>query len=244
MDFHFLLRNGISGGMFVLFGCLGIWMGDPTLACSYIERLKGYQSLIVALLALTPVIGICLQGLYLISLYQLGAMFSDDARCLVAARVRKVIKDADAWPSQYDKPLDNYYDDPIFVAFYHSHAPSHLIEWARRRRSYHYLGWTLSIAAIAGVLGGVFWDFLLSKESAGALGHNLISAANLLWLIVLTCGVWASIYLSVRMLRDVDQMEAIWALAYLDPLVGGPLRMSSDKKLDPADASRARAMTQ
>ncbi|WP_262271068.1 hypothetical protein [Microvirga yunnanensis] len=33
-------------------------------------------------------------------------------------------------------------------------------------------------------------------------------------------GVLSAVVLATRMQRDVDQMEAIWALAHLDPRVG------------------------
>jgi len=39
-------------------------------------------------------------------------------------------------------------------------------------------------------------------------------------LLCTVAGVLSAIILSTRMQRDVDQMEAIWALAHLDPKVG------------------------
>ena len=77
MDFHFLIRNGIAGGIFVAFVYTGILIGNPGLAHSYIRVLKDYGSVLTTVVALTPVIGICLQGIYLLALYWLGRLFSD-----------------------------------------------------------------------------------------------------------------------------------------------------------------------
>jgi uncharacterized membrane protein YhaH (DUF805 family) len=43
----------------------------------------------------------------------------------------------------------------------------------------------------------------------------------------LALAVVAALHLAARMLRDVDQMEAIWAMAYLDPKVGKAIGLTS-----------------
>lgn len=216
MDLHFLLRNGISGGVFVFLFLAGISIADRSLFLGYMARLQDYQSLSAALLASTPVIGICLQGIYLFGLYWTGWMFADDARTWTARQIRTVVAGQGAWPPLYRRELASYYDDPIFVAFYHTHAPVHLIEWARRRRSYHYLGWTLSLGAVLGLAAGLFWSGKAWPELAARLSEPPIP-----WLLLgLALAVLAALYLATRMLRDVDQMEAIWAMAYLDAKVG------------------------
>ena len=222
MDLHFLLRNGISGGVFVFLFLTGIWIADRTLFLAYMATLQNYQSLSAALLASTPVIGVCLQGLYLIALYGVGWLFADDAREWVSGEVRRFVAQQGSWPPAYRRPLDAYYDDPIFVAFYHTHAPVHLVEWARRRRSYHYLGWTLSLGAVLGLGAGLVWSGRPGPELAAALLEPPVP----LFLAGLALVIAAALFLATRMLRDVDQMEAIWAMAYLDRKVGKPLGMT------------------
>jgi hypothetical protein len=222
VDLHFLLRNGISGGVLVFLFLTGIWIADRSMFLGYMATLQQYESLSAALLASTPVIGICLQGLYLIVLYGIGWMFADDARARVAQEIRRMVEAKAAWPPIFGRDLASYYDDPIFVAFYHTHAPAHLIEWARRRRSYHYLGWTLSLGAVLGLAAGLLWSGRSWPELAAKL-----SAPPVLWFLDgLVLAVGAALYLATRMLRDVDQMEAIWAMAYLDPALGKPIGLT------------------
>jgi hypothetical protein len=219
MDLHFLLRNGLSGGVFVFLFLAGIFIADEPMFLGYMGKLQQYQSLSAAVLASTPVIGICLQGLYLIGLYWTGSMFADDARFWVAQQIRAFVASQAAWPAAYQRELASYYDDPIFVAFYHTHAPAHLVEWARRRRSYHYLGWTLSLGAVCGLASGLLW----SGKSWSELALKLTAPSVACFLGGLALAVAAALYLATRMLRDVDQMEAIWAMAYLDSKVGKPI---------------------
>jgi hypothetical protein len=223
MDLHFLLRNGLSGGVFVFLFLAGIFIADEPMFLGYMAKLQQYQSLSTAVLASTPVIGICLQGLYLIGLYWTGSMFADDARFWVAQRIRAFVVLQGTWPAAYQRELASYYDDPIFVAFYHTHAPAHLVEWARRRRSYHYLGWTLSLGAACGLAAGLLW----SGRSWSELVPKLTVPAVVWFLGGLALAVVAALHLAARMLRDVDQMEAIWAMAYLDPKVGKAIGLTS-----------------
>ena len=158
MDFHFLLRNGISGGILLLLFIVGLQIADGCELLRLYQFWEPLQGSSAILIAATPILGILLQGIYLLFLYRIGHMFSDDARFLVAERFRSIEEEHSAWPERFKRPLHFYYDDSIFVAFYHSHAPSHLIEWARRRRSYHYLGWTASIGALVGLTLGFTWS--------------------------------------------------------------------------------------
>jgi MFS family permease len=113
--------------------------------------------------------------------------------------------------------------DPIFVALYHTKAPVHLIEWARRRRTYSYLGITGVIAAGLGALSGLLlvayldgsaiWKSASDSQAAVRVGDIvsffLIAVTALLLLI--------NIYdLSRRMKQDADQMELVWALMETD----------------------------
>jgi hypothetical protein len=148
-----------------------------------------------------------LQGIYLLVLHQVGWMFEDDARRLVADKICEVIAKGAAWPEQCRSRISDYEQDPIFVAFYYSHAPAHLVEWARRRRSYHYLGWTVSIGAVLGVglgfcwvgwVNEVSWKNLNDLSIGFILGGTLVAIAS-------------ALILATRMQRDVDQMEALIA---------------------------------
>ena len=77
---------------------------------------------------------------------------------------------------------------------------------------------------------GILIGLLLSKRSFYELIPRFFLPTTLVTFGIIVIAISCCIYLAVRMLRDVDQMEAIWALAYLEPEVGVPLKMFSDKK--------------
>lgn len=214
MDFHFLIRNGIAGGIFLALLVVGIWVESSDDAAALISGLKDEQSLVVATIAAaTPVIGICLQSLLLLYRYSRRQVFTDTARRLVADRLRDAIRSDEVWSREYSHLLnDDSLDDRLFVSLYHRKAPQHLIEWARRRRSYDYLGWTCFLGAVLGLLagyaGGLLWRY--SAWHSPVLRIVVVLAA-------VSCWSWAALHLAVRMKRDADEMELAWAIYELTP---------------------------
>lgn len=87
-------------------------------------------------------------------------------------------------------------------------AKPHLIEWARRRRSYHYLGVNWAVAAILGLLIGLLFPWLNSLQR----DYKLI-------ILVLFVAFWvtATLWLAMKMRHDINTMEMAWVCARLDP---------------------------
>jgi hypothetical protein len=218
MDLHFLLRNGISGGVLAAMFALGWGLGDAASLEAFLRE-KNLAAFTAMIGAATPVIGICLHGAYLTFTYLLGRQFTDAARSEVARHLRTVIVEHVKAPDRvFGTGIGTFASDPFFVLLYHTHAPLHLIEWARRRRSYHYLGITASTGAVIGfVLGalasGQDLAFLLSRPAGYVTALILVA-------VVIAC------WLSWRMLQDVNQMEALWALVHLNPALGRAIKLS------------------
>ncbi|MBP0446383.1 hypothetical protein J8J14_16535 [Roseomonas sp. SSH11] len=221
MDFHFLIRNGIAGGIFLALAFAGMWATSPDDAARVFGALTDVQSLVVALVAAaTPVIGICLQSLVLIFRYTRRDMFTDDARRLVARRFREAIHSDANWRSTFGDLLDSGVDDRVFVSIYHRTAPQHLIEWARRRRSYNYLGETCACAVVIGFTIGLFIPDLIN---AGIWGSE---RARILFVIIPGV-IWtiASLWLARKMRQDADRMELAWAIHELVPDLGRKMKV-------------------
>ncbi|HEX8072498.1 MAG TPA: hypothetical protein VF546_21300 [Pyrinomonadaceae bacterium] len=100
-------------------------------------------------------------------------------------------------------------DDSLFVLLYHCTAPPHLIEWARRRRDYHYLGLNWTIASLLGMFVGLNCAWLWAGELRYAGHWKAFGVALLLtfWLVWMAGAFW----LSLQMKQDVDSMELVWA---------------------------------
>jgi len=231
MDFHFLLRTGFSGGVLLATSCLGLWIGGSAYLDDILSKageMSGFATLVsAAFLALSPIIGMCLQGSYLLWLATRDVMFRDQTRRYVADAVRASIANS-RWPYA---PLvaKDVHEDAFFVALYHTHAPSHLIEWARRRRSYHYLGITFALAAVAGLTLGLLLGLGSSRLAFSQAASRLLHLPSIASISVVLAAAAGAIALSKRMLRDVDQMEAIWAVLHVDPRVGTDMKVPVHK---------------
>lgn len=212
-DTHFLLRHAIVGAIFLLFGWIGWWSFDAEGAGLFLDRqIEMGASAALSAFVSSPVIGITIQGIHVLALSLRGGPFNDDARKLVAKEVRKSLRrcregDEGLEPEQWDL-LASAPDDSLFVWLYHRSAPVDLIEWARRRRSYYYLGMNLVIAAGGG--------FILGRLAPGivALDHEtkefLILGTGVLWCI-------GAVLAALMMRKDVERMELLWAAARVHP---------------------------
>ena len=223
MDFHFLIRNGISGGIFLALVLAGIWVVSPNDAAALLAKLKDAQSLVVAAVAAaTPVIGICLQCLVLFYRYSRQGMFTDDARRLVAERFREAVNSDENWRRSFGAMLDadSKVHDRVFVSIYHRTAPLHLIEWARRRRSYNYLGETCALAALIGFLVGLLTPAITQAEIWKITAVRFVVVADV-------CAIWiaAAFWLAHKMKQDADRMELAWAIYEMATDLGQRMRI-------------------
>lgn len=204
MDFHFLIRNGLSGGVFLAFVVSGIWVGaGADEAQGALKWMSDHDALVIAV---SPLLGVMLQGLYLTHAYRSGSVFEDAAREIVAGRIRG------NWLKDYGCPLDDHSSDNLFVPVYHSQAQNHFIEWARRRRSYYYLGKNCIYgAALGSATGLIAVAFSASAIQMPLWGRAVLGASSVLAVALVT------LPLARRMKQDADRAEAIWAVSYLRP---------------------------
>lgn len=219
-DFHFIVRHALTGVVLLAFSLGTCWIADPKLAGKIIESLTKANNLtaaLAALTALTPVIGVIVQGIYTACLYhRSGHGFTDMARKAIAERIREqvfknlTLKMSAEVRQQCCKILSDAEmpDDSLFVWLYHVDAPPHLVEWARRRRSYHYLGMNWAIAAGLGVLTGLVVPGLVHAGRTWQIVFLVVAA--MIWI----AGTW---WLARKMEHDVDCMEMAWAYSYLNP---------------------------
>jgi hypothetical protein len=227
-DVHFILRHAMTGAIFVLFAAFGLSLTGGSFADLWSTELSNeWSSAATALSVIAfPMIGITIQGAYYCahSIFVGTEWFSDQARKLVADKARKAISDCEECTDSRDIPIDWKYlrqcpDDAYFVWLYHDRATPQMIEWARRRRSYYYLGWNWVLAAAAGIAAGA----LIGEIQA--FPQIRIPTLVVLGLIWAAGAIWAA----ERMRRDADAMEAIWAASQIDP----QFRECLDKLLPP-----------
>jgi hypothetical protein len=228
-DTHFLLRHAMVGAIFLLFAWIGWWSYDAHGAGTFLDRqiALGASAALSAIVS-SPVIGITIQGIHFFALNLRGGPFNDEARKLVAGQIRDSFRrclragGAPLQPEQW-KRLAEAPDDAFFVWLYHRSAPVDLIEWARRRRSYYYLGMNLVIAAILG--------FPLGRLAPGivSLDHETKE-----FLVLGTGAVWCAgaIWAALKMRQDVEGMELLWASAHVHPGLKRCLEQALGTKVD------------
>jgi hypothetical protein len=219
-DFHFFLRYGLTGVVLVTFFLIGLALyglpaTDPIAALHLqafvtVFNVAGIANILA--IGLFPTIGIAVQGCYIIWVALRKRLFTDEARRLVKARLKRALQHDLAEHSAEGKVLLSVTPDSAFVWAYYTDAPAHLIDWARRRRSYHYLGIEFAIAALCGELGGVAYPLGLGlpPHPPSAAITIAILAATALWVL-------AAHYLALLMKCNVDEMELVWAHARLTP---------------------------
>jgi hypothetical protein len=212
-DTHFLLRHAIVGAIFLLFGWIGWWIVDSVDAWAFLyKQIDGGTSAALSAAVTSPIIGITIQGMRILWIHRRrGGVFTDDGRKVVAEKMREIFKTCRQGPTVLSvevwDTLTEASDDSLFVWLYHRSAPVDLIEWARRRRSYHYLGVNLVYASAGGLVAGGLAPLFdrLPPIWEGAV----ILIIALAW----CAGAW---FAAELMRRDVDRMELLWAAARVD----------------------------
>jgi hypothetical protein len=172
-------------------------------------------------IGISPIIGVIIQGLVLTSRRtayetasrETGAHFDDYARIIVGDHIRKVMQDkqrripfdsgSQEFSSVFERVRD---DDSLFVWAYYSNAPPHLIEWARRRRSYGYIGVNWLAASVLGLLTGALL-FPILKAAPPVQVVMFILLPLLLFFVALR--------MAREMKRDACRMELMWAYAFI-----------------------------
>lgn len=211
-DTHFLLRHAIVGAIFLLFGWIGWWVFDPLDAWNFLmaQVAKGTSAALTAAVS-SPIFGITIQGVHILWVHRKrGAFFDDEGRKLFAAKMKVVFRACRAktklpdavWQRLTDAPADS-----LFVWLYHRSAPVDLIEWARRRRSYYYLGINLYVAALSGFATGA---------AATVVEYIPRSAQAVLVFIAASAWCYGARAAARMMRRDVDRMELLWVAARVD----------------------------
>jgi hypothetical protein len=180
-----------------------------------IIRLQDISSLFT-LVVTAPVIGITIQGVLIAFLHLFKLSFNDRARTKVYKFVKNILRKKNELDIPEDKAekilnhIKRMPPDAVFVLLYHTSAPVNLIEWARRRRSYGYLGWNWAIAAFSGIFIGFIIKFMIVDPPDMDYIRPLILLSTLFW-------IGGAIWLSKKMKLDVDSMEFVWACASLHP---------------------------
>lgn len=208
-DIHFVLRHALTGAVFLLFFGVGAWAMDPGFL--HVLQATGADdvSSIFTIVVSSALIGITIHGAHIGYLYFHRDRFSDRARQLVETAVRGVFaKSPDSVEAQDQQKFAETEADAFFVWQYHRLAPEVLIEWARRRRSYYYLGVSWAIACATGWASGAVW------KGAPALPHSLLVTLALVLSVMWSV---AAVFLARRMRRDADDMEFLWAAARVKP---------------------------
>lgn len=200
------------GVVVILSAWTGWWFVDPAHAIRFLhDQNPQVASAVLSAVFTAPVIGITIQGTHIFGLWLLDSLFKDYGRGIIATEMHKIFDDcvksgASLLPEHW-QALEGTTADSLFVWLYHRSAPNDLIEWARRRRSYYYLGVNLILAVVLGLAAGALLPALTAASPS--LQRTTVALLLLAW----CCGaLWAA----RKMLRDVDQMELLWAAARVD----------------------------
>jgi hypothetical protein len=181
-------------------------------------------------LAIATLIGITLQGIQISWMYRRRQLFTDPARQNISERVQQVIDgnvenligDDLKHAREYLNTIARSDPDALYVWVYHYTKDNELlIEWARRRRSYHYLGRHLSVAFMLGTLIGACIGVVSNfppRFNYPALEHVYLQLGVQASLLLLCIG-WARAawYLATPTKKDADFMEFAWSLGCLYP---------------------------
>lgn len=91
-----------------------------------------------------------------------------------------------------------------------------MIEWARRRRSYYYLGCNWALEFVTGTVAGVVRAYVVEYFSKH---ESLSGQVHLGIALILLFGVWAGAawYLAQKMKSQADNMELAWSCGRLYP---------------------------
>jgi hypothetical protein len=230
MDHHFLVRYSFTGVIFLVFALGGLWVINDDAAVRVMGTFSGSNMqvgpAVISAVATVPVIGVMIHGLYLIFGYLMwGHSFPDEARKQVAEVIREKANALTALDQQWKDHFTTNEaspkflpDDSLFVWLYYFDAPPHLIEWARRRRDYFYLGVSWAMAAGIGLFLGMLAGRLVFHHLNVTVHWAPQPKCGYAVAILIFCALWivAASWLGWLMKKDVDAMELAWAAARLN----------------------------
>jgi hypothetical protein len=248
-DLHFVIRHGLTGFIFLLFIVFGMWnvelwvkggcdlhayvVGDSAVGahCMAVKAATALKDAPLLIFVLATIVGISLQGAHIYREYSSGRLFADRARRLIAERTLSVMRHEEieglesCRRSSFLPRVEEISEgdpDAIYVWLYHDTKDNELlIEWARRRRSYHYLGIHCYVSFVAGTLIGAVVAFVASyplRVNVLSPDYLFLQLALQAALLVLAA-VWAirALQLSRRMRDEADSMEFMWSVGCIYP---------------------------
>jgi hypothetical protein len=202
-DLHFFIRHGLTGAVVVAFFLAGQVLAGQ--APRHAFAVAGEIVHDPAIILLFPVVGVAVQGCYVLFLQVTRRLFTDQARLLIGNWLVEALEeeyaDSSLTPPPYLENLKKIVHDSSFVWLYCMDVPAHLLEWARRRRSYHYLGVDWGLGALIGIVLGLI---TVPYRQPNGRDSTIVIIVTLLWVVF----AW---YLAWLMKRDVDHMELAWA---------------------------------
>jgi hypothetical protein len=249
-DLHFIIRHGLTGFAFILFVIFGMWNSElwikegcniqqyafqsPELKknCSTVKITSSIKGSEATVLALATLIGISLQAMHILSKYKSRKLFMDDARKIIAKCALHVMAAtpilglADEDRRYFHRRIKRIADinpDSIYVWLYHLTDDNQLlIEWARRRRSYYYLGVHCCVSAVIGSLIGVATALATATyplKFHWPEQYYLVLQISLQIVLLLSLAVMigGALHLAKRMKAEADKMEFMWALGCVYP---------------------------
>jgi hypothetical protein len=214
----------MTGAVFVIFTAIGFSLLGTDVKQFWPTTLPGDWAVALAAVAVIgfPMIGITIQGGHYcfdtivvptLSKRKKSDWFGDPAREYIAKTVRSAVIECRKKAASSHIPIEwqqlhNAPPDAFFVWLYYDRATPHMIEWARRRRSYYYLGTNWVVAAVAGLAAAALVHLLQGQPQQAKL--VLLGGLGLIW-------AFGAFVAARRMKRDADLMERIWAAAQVDP---------------------------
>ena len=213
MDESKIFQLSFTGIVLVLFFLLGLSLSNYYALYKLFNFIKTNYRFVFAILSF-PFLGLLIQLVnfavqYLIFVHP----YRDEARILLAKVLREhLLKAAHILSEDAKKAIEMIPDDSLFVLLYYTRAPSHLIEWARRRRTIQYLGINYAITVVIGVTVGIISGVLLKLSV-----FNNIETRIGTCLIIGIFFIGLSIFIGLKAKRDADLMELAWCYLELMP---------------------------
>jgi hypothetical protein len=249
-DLHFIVRHGLAGFIFLLFIIFGMWnvelwvkggcdlhsyiVGDSAVGthCVAAKAATALKDAPLLVFILATIVGISLQGAHIYREYSSGRLFADRARRLIADCTLSVIRHDEieglencrrsSLLPRIEEIAESDPDSMYVWLYQHTKDNELLVEWARRRRSYHYLGIHCFVSFIGGTLIGALVAFVAASYP---LRVNVLPQGQLLLQLALQAALlalaamWAimALQLSRRMKYEANSMEFVWSIGCIYP---------------------------
>jgi len=237
MDPHFLLQNSLTGFIFITFAGLGLWTTNESIAYTAGNILSNQWQIVAAVIS-TPIIGVLVQGLWMAFSYMVGHPYQSRAREIVANPIKNAVQSLVCLSVEVTALLtDDIPNDSKFVWLLYSEAPSHMIEWYRRRLTFRHLGENWATAIVSGSLFGMIIGQAMNSsfsQSKTVLIILLIGGS-----LTLTVGLF---FLSRKMNNDAKGFEATWLYSIIYPEFKKYLKTQKEIEIPIDDGSTTKVL--